>query len=261
MGLDPNYAPSGPLVSKTAPQNDINSPNITCGRLAFDAAERTEIADVMAGTLVGFKSGQFSEEVSKILRLSMLSIESLMKDHILLALLIRRNQAQTPATNYVWHEGPVQMYMSRAESGNVKSYRGDGEWFKVAYFGPQNDTLWKPLGNRMSLVMGPTFRFITHSNRSAITVGLFEAGTDGCLQFNFTVPQTTPPGQYLLRIEQFMPSFFVGYVQSYINCAQINVIGPGGGSPESAGTARFPGTYTSEDPGECESVAAKHRAI
>lgn len=75
----------------------------------------------------------------------------------------------------------MQMYMSRAESGNVKSYKGDGEWFKVAYFGPQSDTVWKPLGNRMSLVWGPTFRFIRHFNISAIIVGLFDTGTNGCL--------------------------------------------------------------------------------
>jgi hypothetical protein len=31
--------------------------------LAFDAAERTEIADVLAGTLLGFKVGQYYEEV------------------------------------------------------------------------------------------------------------------------------------------------------------------------------------------------------
>lgn len=56
--------PSGPLVAKVAPQLDITSANVTCGRLAFDAAERTEIADVVAGTLVGFKVGQYYEEVS-----------------------------------------------------------------------------------------------------------------------------------------------------------------------------------------------------
>ena len=67
-------------------------------------------------------------------------------------------------------------------------------------------------------------------------------------QFNFTIPKTTPPGKYLMRIEQFMPTDFVDYTQWYINCAHVNIIGPGGGTPE--GFAKFPGTYQTDDPGK-----------
>lgn len=38
------------------------------------------------------------------------------------------------------------------------------------------------------------------------------------------------------------------YSQWYVNCAHVNVIGPGGGTP--AGFAKFPGTYVVDDPGE-----------
>jgi hypothetical protein len=37
-------------------QMDIYSPNITCGRNAFDSAPKTEAADVVAGSEVGFRS-------------------------------------------------------------------------------------------------------------------------------------------------------------------------------------------------------------
>jgi len=38
------------------------------------------------------------------------------------------------------------------------------------------------------------------------------------------------------------------YSQWYINCAHVNIIGPGGGTPTEF--ARFPGTYTDDDPGK-----------
>ena len=37
-------------------------------------------------------------------------------------------------------------------------------------------------------------------------------------------------------------------LQWYINCAHVNIIGPGGGTPTEF--ARFPGTYTDDDPGK-----------
>lgn len=50
-----------------------------------------------------------------------------------------------------------------------------------------------------------------------------------------------------MRIEQFMPTSQHNYCQFYVNCAHINIIGPGGGTP--TGFARFPGTYQIDDPG------------
>jgi hypothetical protein len=68
------------------------------------------------------------------------------------------------------------------------------------------------------------------------------------MQFNFTIPKTTPPGKYLMRIENFMPTETTGYQQFYVNCAFVNIIGPGGGTP--AGFVKFPGAYAPEDPGK-----------
>jgi hypothetical protein len=67
-------------------------------------------------------------------------------------------------------------------------------------------------------------------------------------QFNFTIPKTTPPGRYLMRIESLYPTASSGFPQFYVNCALINIIGPGGGTP--TGFAKFPGTYQTDDPGE-----------
>jgi hypothetical protein len=68
------------------------------------------------------------------------------------------------------------------------------------------------------------------------------------IQFNFTIPETTPPGKYLLRIEQWMPTQLSNYSQWYVNCAHVNIVGPGGGSPTEF--AKFPGTYVVDEPGE-----------
>ncbi len=56
-----------------------------------------------------------------------------------------------------------------------------------------------------------------------------------------------------MRIENFMPTANTGYLQFYINCAFVNIIGPGGGMPTEFVT--FPGTYQDEDPGEQKQIA------
>ncbi|KAM7186853.1 Glycosyl hydrolase family 61 domain containing protein [Naviculisporaceae sp. PSN 640] len=173
--------PEGSDFPKTPPQTDIYSTNITCGREAFASAAKTETADVLAGDEVGFRvswdgSGEYG---------------------------------------VFWHQGPIQIYLSRAPNDDITNYRGDGDWFKIAYAGPENDNKW--------------------------------SAWPGVGDYNFTIPKTTPPGKYLLRIEQFMPTHMEAYSQWYVNCAQVNIIGPGGGTP--TGFARFPGTYDNKDPG------------
>ncbi|KAK4156057.1 glycosyl hydrolase family 61-domain-containing protein [Chaetomidium leptoderma] len=175
-----NPYPEGNEFPKTPPQMDINHPDITCGRKAFDSAAKTETADVLAGLEVGFRvswdgNGKYG---------------------------------------VIWHPGPAQIYLSRAPDDDLAQYRGDGDWFKIAYGGP--------VGNNEWLLWG------AH-------------------EFNFTIPETTPPGKYLMRIEQWMPTHMLDYSQWYVNCAQVNIIGPGGGTPTEF--AKFPGTYDIHDPG------------
>jgi hypothetical protein len=40
------------------------------------------------------------------------------------------------------HPGPVQIYLSRSPNDDLEDYRGDGDWFKIAYGGPVSNTGW-----------------------------------------------------------------------------------------------------------------------
>ncbi|KAF2469273.1 uncharacterized protein BDR25DRAFT_229129, partial [Lindgomyces ingoldianus] len=118
----------------------------------------------------------------------------------------------------IFHGGPTQIYMSKVPEGKtLADYAGDGDWFKIASAGAASDTAWK---------------------LASITIK----------EYNFTIPRTTPPGKYLLRIEQMWPLPGLGSAQFYVNCAHVNVMGPGGaGTPTEF--AKFPGTYDLMDPG------------
>jgi len=42
-----------------------------------------------------------------------------------------------------YHPGAAQVWLSRAPNDELKSYHGDGDWFKVAYAGPRDNSNWK----------------------------------------------------------------------------------------------------------------------
>ena len=46
---------------------------------------------------------------------------------------------------------------------------------------------------------------------------------------NFTIPKTTPPGKYLMRAEHLYIQTYHGGTQLYVNCAHLEITGPGGG--------------------------------
>ncbi|KAF2835274.1 lytic polysaccharide monooxygenase [Patellaria atrata CBS 101060] len=115
----------------------------------------------------------------------------------------------------IFHDGPGTAYLSKAP-GNVKEYPGDGNWFKIHEAGPISKTCWP-------------------------------FSCDVPAEYNFTIPRKTPPGQYLLRVEQFWPRVMFNESQFYVSCAQIDVVGPGGGKP--GPFAKFPGVYDNYDPG------------
>ncbi|PGH11955.1 hypothetical protein AJ80_06921 [Polytolypa hystricis UAMH7299] len=114
----------------------------------------------------------------------------------------------------IFHPGPLMVYASRAP-GDVKSYDGSGEWFKLAEIGAT----------------------ISPSGISFATA---------VSQYTFTLPGSMPNGQYLLRIEH-VGLHVAGAPQFYISCAQINLTGGGSGNP--GPTVRFPGAYSSSTPG------------
>lgn len=71
---------------------------------------------------------------------------------------------------------------------------------------------------------------------------------DTSSQWTFTLPKSTPNGQYLLRFEHIAlhSASSAGGAQFYISCAQINVTGGGSGSPSPQ--VSLPGAYTPTQP-------------
>ncbi|KAK3215672.1 hypothetical protein GRF29_8g703876 [Pseudopithomyces chartarum] len=115
--------------------------------------------------------------------------------------------------NGIFHPGPAQVYMSKSE--DLATDIGDGDWFKIYYLGPDSDTTW---------------------------------ATDRATQINFTIPETTPPGTYLLRLELPFPiKDWPGHSQWYVNCAHVDIVGNGGGKP--GPTIKIPDDYSSYDEG------------
>lgn len=118
-----------------------------------------------------------------------------------------------PQEDVVGHQGPGQAYMSLAP-GALEDYEGDGEWFKIGTSGSSDGMYWD---------------------------------SNGKTEINFTIPLTTPPGKYLIRIEHFNISPYYNGTQQFINCAHVEVSGPGGGTP--GPTTKFPGAYDIADKG------------
>lgn len=64
---------------------------------------------------------------------------------------------------------------------------------------------------------------------------------------NFKIPNDTPPGQYLVRVEHIaIHGAQSGDAEFYYECAQIEVGGNGGGRP--GPMVKIPGLYDSNDP-------------
>ncbi|KAK0638448.1 glycosyl hydrolase family 61-domain-containing protein [Cercophora newfieldiana] len=163
------------------PFYDIYSEDVRCGRGASKSGEETKTAEVFAGDEVGFVVGRSAMEP--------------LEPHL------------------IYHNGPGQVYLSQSTAADVREYEGDGNWFKISYHGPTNDSWWS---------------------------------TRDQTGMNFTIPDSTPPGQYLLRVEHLYVRYPIGTTQFYIACAQINVRPPRNGTvgaktPSPEYMVRFPG--------------------
>jgi hypothetical protein len=51
--------------------------------------------------------------------------------------------------------------------------------------------------------------------------------------------------KYVMRIEQWLPSNLHGQSQWFVNCAHVEIVGPGGGSP--GPFVRFPNAYSEDE--------------
>jgi hypothetical protein len=79
------------------------------GREAYKSAATTETADVLAGSEVGFR--------------------------------VSWDGSNSPIPTF-YHTGPGQVYLSRAPDDDLEHYRGDGDWFKIAYIGAVSKDDW-----------------------------------------------------------------------------------------------------------------------
>ncbi|GLB44353.1 putative glycoside hydrolase family 61 protein [Lyophyllum shimeji] len=115
--------------------------------------------------------------------------------------------------NTIYHQGPAAIYLGKAPS-TAASWDGSGaNWFKIAEWG----ATFNPFG-------------FTDLNASQLTT---------------TIPANTPPGEYLVRIEQ-IGLHVAGAPQWYISCAQIKITGSGSGNPPKVS---IPGYVSASDPG------------
>ncbi|KAF5378491.1 hypothetical protein D9615_007130 [Tricholomella constricta] len=115
--------------------------------------------------------------------------------------------------NTIYHLGPAAIYLGKAPS-TAASWDGSGaNWFKIAEWG----ATFNP------------FTFTTYNLNQLTT----------------TIPANTPPGEYLVRIEQ-IGLHVAGAPQWYISCAQIKITGSGSGNPSKVA---IPGYVSPTDPG------------
>ncbi|KAF5335163.1 hypothetical protein D9611_010834 [Ephemerocybe angulata] len=118
-------------------------------------------------------------------------------------------------SNNMYHQGPVSIYLGKAP-GDVSKWDGSGKaWFKIAEWGIKS---YHPVD------------FTSHNLNEFMT----------------TVPENTPPGQYLARIEQLALHLGTGVPEIFVSCAQIKVTGKGTGNPAKVS---IPGYIAANDPG------------
>ncbi|KAJ3032505.1 hypothetical protein HDV00_007443 [Rhizophlyctis rosea] len=122
------------------------------------------------------------------------------------------------ADGAVYHPGPYSAWLGKAP-GDVTQWDGSGaNWFKI----------WEKA-------------------QTGVTSSGLQWDTTSS-QVTFKIPSATPPGQYLLRIEQIglHSAGSAGGAQFYISCAHIQVTGSGSGNPSKVS---LPGAYKATDPG------------
>lgn len=121
------------------------------------------------------------------------------------------------------HPGPAQVYMSKAPGGDVKTYDGSGDWFKVS---------------EQLLCASP-------SNEGILTTSWCTWGED---RIEFTLPARIPAGEYLVRAEHIpLHGAHVGEAEFYYACAQVKVEASGKKAWKPSRTVKIPGVYKVDD--------------
>ncbi|KFX87118.1 hypothetical protein V490_08528 [Pseudogymnoascus sp. VKM F-3557] len=122
----------------------------------------------------------------------------------------------------IQHPGPSIAYLAKVPSGQTAAtWDGSGAvWFKV----------WE---------QGPT----------ALNSNGGDWPSSGLTTLGFKIPEATPDGDYLARIEHIglHAASQANGAQFYLSCGQITVTGGGSGTP--GPLVSFPGAYSATDPG------------
>ncbi|CEI62192.1 hypothetical protein FVEN_g10309 [Fusarium venenatum] len=175
-----------PIKFSSNPSADIrdnsfaDGEDIICNQGATSNGASTEVADVKAGDVITFKLGVGGK---------------------------------------MGHPGPTLAYMSAAGS-DVKSYKGDGDWFKIMEEGVCN--------------AGGDFTKDAWCNYDSPSADV-------------KIPEGTPDGQYLLRVEHIgIHRSHVNQPEHYVSCMQVAVTGGGSGKVD-AEMVKFPGAYKDTD--------------
>lgn len=122
------------------------------------------------------------------------------------------------------HPGPAQVYMSKAPNGDVKSYDGSGDWFKVS----EQLLCSSPSGGAIQ-----TDAWCTYMED----------------RIGFTLPARIPAGEYLVRAEHIpLHGAHVGEAEFYYACAQVKVEESGKRAWAPTRTVKIPGVYAVDDP-------------
>ncbi|KAF4624386.1 hypothetical protein G7Y89_g13785 [Cudoniella acicularis] len=121
----------------------------------------------------------------------------------------------------VSHKGPITVYLAKVSSAASATDYNSYSWFKIAEEGLDNS-----------------------SGKWAVDTMIANKGW-----WDFTMPSCIAPGQYLLRIELLAlhSAYKEGAAQFYVSCAGIEVTGSG--TQTGTDLVKFPGAYTSTDPG------------
>ncbi|KAK6953344.1 hypothetical protein Daesc_005647 [Daldinia eschscholtzii] len=193
------------------PLIDPDSIDIRCGRNASVDFARVKTATVQAGDRVGFGVA---------------------------------NASAINGRGTMFHPGFGSAWLSKSTTDDLHDYAGDGDWFKIL-----NVTGRTEQSIDFSLPEFERYKDSYDAQWGTFllnSVRLLRPLRDKSSLYNFTIPESTPPGKYLLRWEHIYP--IQRDSQIYVNCAHIEVVNPSDkiGTPNP--TVKIPGVYKNGQP-------------
>ncbi len=144
------------------------------------------------------------------------------------------------STQQINHPGPTQYYLAKVPEGSsATKWDGSGNvWFKfhttTAIMDKNKQLAWPNQSEQRLMSIYPTAvkRLLIQDSDEYTTV-------------NATIPNDTPSGEYLLRVEQ-IALHIPNKPQIYLACSQVKVTGGSGGTP--GPLVALPGAYKNNDP-------------